>query len=161
MTDKTKGIHNKFNVTRNDGTDAPGQKHDGCEYFVLDLTHDPYALDALEAYAKACRYTHPELAKDLKAALPQQLQEGSRVRIVDAHGTILHQGTVTDPGGPDVDPYFWCYTEIETDDGKKYSFLTKGWDYRNLQGPQGYDVVFHQPNGTFLEWDGMKPGWRK
>lgn len=59
------GIYNKYTVTRNDGTGAMGEKHDGCQYFVLDLNHDPYAKPAILAYAKACAATHPILAKDL------------------------------------------------------------------------------------------------
>ena len=61
----TKGLYNKFSVTRTDGRDAPGEKHEGCEYFVLDLTHDKYAIPALKAYAKACSAEFPQLAADL------------------------------------------------------------------------------------------------
>lgn len=59
------GIYNKFNVTRTDGMDFPGGKHDGCEYFVLDLTHDPFAQAAIVAYAEACEAEYPALARDL------------------------------------------------------------------------------------------------
>lgn len=59
------GIYNKYAVARNDGTSAPGKKHEACEYFVLDMTHDPYARPAILAYAEACRKTHPVLAADL------------------------------------------------------------------------------------------------
>lgn len=55
----------KFSVVRADGRDGPGLKHDGCEYFVLDVTHDPYAAAALKAYADACEDTHPTLASDI------------------------------------------------------------------------------------------------
>ncbi len=66
--DKRKaGLFPKFNVTRTDGTDAPGGKHHGCDYFVLDVTHDPFAAPALLAYAKACEKEYPALAKDLLA----------------------------------------------------------------------------------------------
>lgn len=58
------GLHQKYIVQRTDGTDAPGEKHDGCEYFVLDLTHDPVAVKALWAYAVNCR-DNPTLAADL------------------------------------------------------------------------------------------------
>jgi hypothetical protein len=56
----------KFYVLRNDGSSEPGQKHDGCDYFVLDLTHDPYARPAARAYADACEKTHPQLAADMR-----------------------------------------------------------------------------------------------
>lgn len=59
------GLYRKFDVRRADGTDAPGEKHEGCDYFVLDLTHDPFAIQALKAYADACRATYPALAADL------------------------------------------------------------------------------------------------
>ncbi len=62
-----RGLYGKFNVQRTDGRDAPGQKHHGCRYFVMDLDHDPYAIAAIRAYAVACRPTHPQLAADLDA----------------------------------------------------------------------------------------------
>jgi hypothetical protein len=65
MNNKNRGIYNKFTVFRNDGRSNPGEKHDGCRYFVLDLNHDPYAITALRAYAEACADTFPTLARDL------------------------------------------------------------------------------------------------
>lgn len=65
MGDPTRGLYHKFNVTRTDGTSEPGGKHDGCDYFVLDLTHDAFALPALIAYERACRAQFPMLADDL------------------------------------------------------------------------------------------------
>lgn len=62
-------IYRKFNVTRTDGGDKPGEKHDGCFYWVLDVTDDPYARPALLAYAEACRETHPSLADDIHKLL--------------------------------------------------------------------------------------------
>jgi hypothetical protein len=65
-----RGLYEKFKrIERTDGKSAPGEKHDGCEYFVLDLTHDPFALPALEAYRDACRASHPRLAADLTSQL--------------------------------------------------------------------------------------------
>jgi hypothetical protein len=61
------GLYGKFNVSRTDGTDRPGSKHDGCRYFVLDVTHDKFASAALLAYAKACADEFPDLARDLHA----------------------------------------------------------------------------------------------
>jgi len=63
--DRAKGLYRKFHVYRDDGRDGSGEKHDGCEYFVLDLTHDPFAWFALRRYAEACRETHPKLSADL------------------------------------------------------------------------------------------------
>jgi len=69
MGDKTRGLYGKFRIERTDGKSAPGEKHDGCEYFVLDLTHDPHAIPALKAYADSCRAEYPLLAADLDAWL--------------------------------------------------------------------------------------------
>jgi len=65
----TTGLYGKFIISRVDGTDAPGGKHDGCDYFALDLTHDPFAMPAIKAYADACRTEYPVLAADLDAKL--------------------------------------------------------------------------------------------
>lgn len=66
MGKKKVGIYQKFVVNRVDGKDSPGQKHHGCEYFVLDLTHDPHAIPAILAYAESCREEYPLLARDLE-----------------------------------------------------------------------------------------------
>lgn len=66
MGDKTKGLYGKFVVRRTDGSDHPSGKHEGCEYFVLDLTHDKHAYMALRAYANSCDEEYPLLASDLR-----------------------------------------------------------------------------------------------
>lgn len=65
MGDKTRGLYDKFRVLRTDYSDQPGGKHHGCEYFVLDLTHDPHAWAALGAYAASCGPDYPLLQRDL------------------------------------------------------------------------------------------------
>ncbi|KAF1043466.1 DUF3310 domain-containing protein [Xylophilus sp.] len=70
---ENQGLFHKFEVRRVDGSDAPGGKHHGCVYFVLDIDHDPYAVPAVLAYADACEATHPLLAENLRA------QHGGRV----------------------------------------------------------------------------------
>lgn len=67
MGDRNRGVYHKFNVTRTDGKSAPGQKHEGCFYFVLDCDHDPHAKAALEAYAKSCEADYQPLASDVLA----------------------------------------------------------------------------------------------
>lgn len=62
---RRKGIYRKFCVVRTDGKSEPGKKHADCEYFVLDLDHDPFAIPAIKAYAEACRKRFPILASDL------------------------------------------------------------------------------------------------
>jgi hypothetical protein len=59
------GLYGKFKVERTDGKSAPGEKHHGCDYFVLDLTHDPYARAALATYARECEVEYPALHDDL------------------------------------------------------------------------------------------------
>lgn len=66
MSDPTRGLYEKFIVRRTD--DSP--KHDGCEYFVLDLTHDKHAAPALAAYADSCEAEYPLLAADLRRINP-------------------------------------------------------------------------------------------
>lgn len=66
MGDPNRGLYGKFYVERTDGKSAPGQKHDGCEYFILDLDHDKNAVPALEAYAASCEAEYPLLASDLR-----------------------------------------------------------------------------------------------
>jgi len=62
------GAYEKFVVERTDGSHLPGGKHCGCQYFVLDVTHDPLAKVALKAYARACAKAYPQLSKDLAMA---------------------------------------------------------------------------------------------
>ena len=64
--DTEQGLFQKFIVTRTDGSSGPGGKHEGCEYFVLDIDHDPLHKPALQAYADACESTHPQLAADMR-----------------------------------------------------------------------------------------------
>jgi hypothetical protein len=71
----------KFDVMRKDGSDAFGKKHHGCEYFVLDLTHDQYALPALTAYATACICgDHPMLGIELKARIRALEEQADKER---------------------------------------------------------------------------------
>lgn len=63
--EKETGIYSKFNVSRTDGSSAPGGKHHDCPYFVIDLKHDKFAISALRSYADACYNEYPELAEDI------------------------------------------------------------------------------------------------
>ena len=85
MGDTSRGLYGKFFVERTDGKSAPGQKHHDCDYFVLDITHDPYAKAALLAYADSCEAQYPLLAADLRSkylpgADPAEWPENLRVR---------------------------------------------------------------------------------
>lgn len=65
MGDPKRGLYEKFHIERMDGKHDPGEKHERCEYFVLDLEHDRHAVPALRAYAESCREEYPLLARDL------------------------------------------------------------------------------------------------
>lgn len=65
MNDQNVGLYHKFHVERTDGSSAPGGKHERCDYFVLDMTHDKHAASALRAYAESCKNEYPALAADL------------------------------------------------------------------------------------------------
>jgi hypothetical protein len=78
MGDKTRGLYEKFIITRTDGQSDSGEKHDGCDYFVLDLTHDKYARAALTTYELSCRQEYPLLAKDLRSFLSRKPNEAMR-----------------------------------------------------------------------------------
>lgn len=55
--DTNRGLSHKFNVTRIDGSDAPGERNHGHRYLVLDLDKlptDAHAKAAVIAYAESC-----------------------------------------------------------------------------------------------------------
>jgi hypothetical protein len=72
--DAERGLYPKFRVRveRADGRSGPGEKHHTCEYFVLDLDHDPHAYEAIRAYIASCRRQFPKLADDLVAKLMEK-----------------------------------------------------------------------------------------
>jgi hypothetical protein len=65
MGDVNRGLYEKYRVERTDGRSAPGEKHDGCRYFVLDVDHDRHAIPALLAYAESCKGEYPLLSRDV------------------------------------------------------------------------------------------------
>jgi len=77
MNQREQGIYNKFNVTRTDGTDAPGGKHFGDEYFVLNLTTDKHTMPAIAAYAESCTAEYPLLASELRAKVAATVKASS------------------------------------------------------------------------------------
>jgi hypothetical protein len=72
MDKRRKGIYKKFFVERTDGSSGNGGKHEHCQYFVLDVTHDPFAIPALKAYADACAEEYPVLSVELKELSARQ-----------------------------------------------------------------------------------------
>lgn len=115
------GLFAKFNVIRNDGSDQPGGKHHGCDYFVLDVTHDQYAKDALSAYAAACKSTHPDLSADMlnRYGLPVMPEQAEPVPMIEEKVT----GQV--------------YGIIDPDYGRWYTII------RKLAWEEGYAIGMH------------------
>lgn len=64
-SDKPRGLYKKYKVERVDKS----EKHVDCEYFVLDLDCDKFALNALYSYMCQCEAEYPYLAKDLRKKL--------------------------------------------------------------------------------------------
>jgi hypothetical protein len=88
----TTGLFPKFNVSRVDGRDQPGEKHHGADYFVLDLTDDPHAIPALTAYAESCAADYPQLAADLQRKIATKIAAASE--FVTVPETTLPNGLV-------------------------------------------------------------------
>jgi hypothetical protein len=61
MPDRT-GYYDKYFVRKKGDAQAV---HLDCEFFVLDMTHDVYALTAVMYYRDAVREANPRLAEDL------------------------------------------------------------------------------------------------
>lgn len=76
-TDQEQGLYHKFIVRRVDGNDAPGFKHHGCDYFVIDVTHDAYAKVALRAYIMAASREYPYLGVEMIERYNVDLEDGT------------------------------------------------------------------------------------
>ena len=62
-----RGLYQKYRVERTDGRDKPGEKHHGCKYFVIDLTHDPLAVQVMLEYARLSEeHGNDALASDIR-----------------------------------------------------------------------------------------------
>lgn len=98
---KNRGLYGKFKVERTDGQSEPGEKHDGCRYFVLDMTHDPGSIPALRAYAAWARGAgYGKLADDLEQWLNTAvIPPVDRTATTTTDGEPLMQTPETD--GPD------------------------------------------------------------
>lgn len=75
MNDQERGLYGKYRVSR---IEDPTGKHKDCEYYVLDLVHDKYAMAALAAYAGACRQEFPLLSFDLSFIVDDMRRRGWR-----------------------------------------------------------------------------------
>ena len=93
MSKHEQGVIERYKIVRTDGSSEPGKKHDGCRYFVLDLEHDPFAANALMAYAEACAKEYPQLAEDLEsAALNIARALGEKPEMTFEKGHLWHDG---------------------------------------------------------------------
>lgn len=70
-----RGLENKYIVKRTDGADQLGGKHEGCDLFVLDLTHDPHAKTGILHYATAIRVNRPILYMQLMSKIGVPFEE--------------------------------------------------------------------------------------
>lgn len=71
--DTQRGLYAKYTVIKNSAPDADFSA------FVLNLDTDPFAVEALRAYAKACAEQYPLLAADLeRVATACQVQFAER-----------------------------------------------------------------------------------
>lgn len=86
-SDEARGLYKKYVVRR---VNDPEEKHDGCEYFVLDLDHDPFSAPALRAYADACERLYPKLAADLRAKLGTPGDGGDLGELADEVARLRH-----------------------------------------------------------------------
>jgi len=90
------GLYNKFKVTRTDGKDAVGEKHEHDEYFVLNLSTDKNSIPAICAYIEACESEYPALAADLRAKIAE---------INDQKNVFTLTPQITLPNGTVVEPF--------------------------------------------------------
>ncbi len=72
--------------------DAPDEKYHADDHFVLDLTHDAYAIPAIAAYADACEAEYPLLAADLRDKIAAKITAASE--FITVPETTLPNGTV-------------------------------------------------------------------
>jgi len=136
-----KRLDDRYNVTRADGRSAPGEKHDGCAYFVLDLTHDRYTVPAVRAYADAVRLEHPGLAADLDAL------------IVDAVSRFDFEHADLEPGG-DLDEGPRYRTLVTDGAGRLLGELTAEGRVRLLDDPPGAATWPTAPGDRVVNADG-------
>ena len=108
--DRVRGLYQKYIVKRVDGSSKKGGRHAECEYFVMDINHDPLARYALAAYVEACQLAYPELAKDLRRKIQLNMFDTSERWIqLDREDLIPRElrGSMLKyirPSGPNEDP---------------------------------------------------------
>ncbi len=98
MDDTKRGLYRKYSkIERDDGSTGPGEKHEKCEFFVLDLEHDKHAKAAIRAYAESCAKEFPGVGKgssrdaeaDAGLRLSLCFSRWMRTVLLDASKTII------------------------------------------------------------------------
>jgi hypothetical protein len=123
MGDKSRGLYDKFIVSRADGSSQPGGKHFGCWYFVLDATHDPYVFPALEAYADACEEENPLLARDIRGIVSSKRPELKAKAPASSEGGHANESRTAIFGVPGVANCISCGAPILWVGTKKGRFM--------------------------------------
>jgi hypothetical protein len=77
LPDDERGLYRKYHVRKLNDREG---KHDNCFFFVLDMTHDPFAIPAARAYADACREQYPLLAQELESFNPSKVARYGRTQ---------------------------------------------------------------------------------
>lgn len=102
--DSKMGLYQKYFVQRADGTSRPGGKHQDCDYFVLDLVHDPHSRAAALAYARSCKETHPKLSEELT----RRVNQGVKFHLYqDDDGNIYAAHTMREAWEVQSDDVMW------------------------------------------------------
>lgn len=145
-----RGLYGKFNVSRVDGSSEPGGKHHGCQYFVLDVTHDRHSSIALLAYADSCSAQHPELAKDLRKLVEDKYRGDSMCIQADYTDIGEHLGLYVTP--PEIPPHCQHGETIDVQDSEGHTVATIRHHYdpgdpggREAPPMQGYSYWAFEP----------------
>ena len=76
LPDKERGLYPKYRLARTDGSTNKGQKHEKCQFFVLDITHDPHAIPAIFSYATSAKADgYDKLADDLYSQIQPYIKK--------------------------------------------------------------------------------------
>ncbi len=87
---KERGLFARYAIRRLDGSTNKGGKHNKCDYFVLDITHDPHAVPAIFSYARSAEADgYKQLAADLYGKIQPFIQKLNEQAEAEAHESIL------------------------------------------------------------------------
>ena len=120
MTEK--GLQQKYEIKRTDGSDNPGGEHEDCFLFVLDITHDPSAREAVEFYARTVQDTRPKLSADLYKVLDEYYEgESARTKMTTkTTGVCKYCSTLFNDCEKTPGPEFYCCEDCDADEFAHY-----------------------------------------